>query len=41
MNKEPLQAETILLEDIDVGDELSRTLLIEYYSDTQGSLYSP
>ncbi|MCH8262968.1 MAG: hypothetical protein IIA77_07995 [Proteobacteria bacterium] len=41
MNKEPLQAETIQLEDIDVGDELSRTLLIEYYSDTQGSLYSP
>jgi len=41
MNKEPLQVETILLDGIGAGDELSMTLLIEYYSDKQGSLYPP
>jgi len=41
MDKEHLQAEYILLEGIDAGDELSKILLIEYYSDAQGPLYSP
>ena len=41
MNKEPLQAETILLDGIGAGDELSITLLIEYYNDKQRPLYSP
>ncbi len=41
MNKEPLQAETILLDGIGAGDELSMTLLIEYYNDKQRPLYSP
>jgi len=41
MNKEPLQAEYILLDGIGAGDELSMTLLIEYYSDKQGPLYPP
>ncbi len=41
MNKEPLQVETILLDGIGAGDELSMTLLIEYYNDKQRPLYSP
>lgn len=41
VEKEPLQAENILLDGINSGDELSRQLLIEYYSDEQGPLYSP
>ena len=41
MNKEPLQAETILLDGIGAGDELSMTLLIEYYNDKQRPLYPP
>ena len=41
MYKEPLQAEYILLDGIGAGDELSMTLLIEYYSDKQGPLYPP
>ena len=41
VEKEPLQAEVILLDGIESGDDLSRKLLIEYYSDEQGSLYSP
>lgn len=41
VEKEPLQAEVILLEGIKAGDDLSLQLLIEYYSDEQGPLYSP
>jgi len=41
INKEPLRAEYILIDGIGAGDELSMTLLIEYYSDKQGPLYSP
>ncbi len=41
VEKEPLQAEIILLDGIKSGDDSSRKLLIEYYSDEQGSLYSP
>jgi TPR repeat protein len=41
MDKEPLQAEYILLEGIGAGDDLSKILLIEYYSDALGPLYSP
>ena len=41
VEKEPLQAEVILLDGIKSGDDSSRKLLIEYYSDEQGSLYSP
>ena len=40
VEKEPLQAEYILLEGVESGDNLSRQLLIEYYSDKQGPLYS-
>ena len=40
VEKEPLQAEYILLEGISAGDEISRALLIEYYSDQQGPLFS-
>jgi TPR repeat protein len=38
---EPLQAEYILQEGIKAGDETSKALLIEYYSDQNGPLYSP
>ena len=41
VEKEPLQAEYILLEGIKAGDETSKALLIEYYSDQNGPLYSP
>ena len=41
VEKEPLQAEVILLNGIKSGDDSSSKLLIEYYSDEQGSLYSP
>jgi TPR repeat protein len=41
VEKEPLQAEYILLEGIKAGDETSKTLLIEYYSDQNGPLYAP
>ncbi len=41
VEQEPLQAEIILLDGIASGDDLSRQLLIEYYSDEQGLLYSP
>ncbi len=41
VEKEPLQAEYILLEGIKAGDETSKTLLIEYYSDENGPLYDP
>ncbi len=40
VEKEPLQAECILLEGISTGDEISRALLIEYYGDQQGPLFS-
>ena len=41
VDKEPLQAEYILQEGIKSGDETSKALLIEYYSDQNGPLYSP
>jgi TPR repeat protein len=41
VEKEPLQAENILLDGIKSGDDLSKQLLLEYYSDEQGPLYSP
>jgi len=40
VEKEPLQAENILLEGISAADEASRALLVEYYSDQQGPLFS-
>jgi len=40
VEKEPLQAECILLEGISAGDEISRALLVEYYGDQQGPLFS-
>jgi len=40
VEKEPLQGESILLEGINAGDAASRALLIEYYSDQQGLLFS-
>jgi uncharacterized protein len=41
VDKEPMQAEAILLDGVDAKDDLSKTLLIEYYNDQQGPLYSP
>ncbi len=41
VDKEPLQAEYILQEGIKAGDEASGALLIEYYGDQNGPLYSP
>ena len=41
VEKEPLQTEIILPDGIKSGDDVSRQLLIEYYSDEQGPLYSP
>jgi len=41
VDKEPLQAEYILQEGIKAGDEASKALLLEYYSDQKGPLYSP
>ncbi len=41
VEKEPLQAEYILQEGIKSGDEASKVLLIEYYSDQNGPLYAP
>jgi len=41
VDKEPLQAEYILQEGIKAGDETSKALLIEYYSDQNGPLYAP
>ena len=41
VEKEPLQAEYILQEGIKAGDETSKALLVEYYSDQNGPLYSP
>lgn len=40
VEKEPLQTEYILLEGINAEDAASRALLIEYYSDQQGPLFS-
>jgi len=40
VEKEPLQTEYFLLEGINAGDAASRALLIEYYSDQQGPLFS-
>ncbi len=40
VEKEPLAAESILLDGIASGDTLSRELLIEYYEDEQGPLFS-
>ncbi len=40
VEKEPLQAECILLEGISAADAASRALLIEYYGDQQGPLFS-
>jgi len=36
-----LQAEYILQEGIKAGDETSKALLVEYYSDQDGPLYAP
>lgn len=41
VEKEPLQAEYILLEGIKAGDKISRALLVEYYNDQNGPLYNP
>jgi TPR repeat protein len=41
VEKEPLQAEYILQEGIKAGDETSKAMLIEYYSDQNGPLYAP
>lgn len=41
VEREPLIAEDILIAGINSGDDLSWQLLIEYYSDEQGTLYSP
>ena len=41
VEKEPLQAEYILQEGINSGDEASKVLLIEYYSNQNGPLYAP
>jgi TPR repeat protein len=41
VEKEPLQAEYILQEGIKAGDETSKALLVEYYSDQNGPLYDP
>jgi len=41
VDKEPLQAEYILQEGIKAGDETSKALLVEYYSDQNGPLYDP
>lgn len=41
VEKEPLTAESILLDGVASGDDLSRKLLLEYYADEQGPLYSP
>ncbi len=41
VEKEPWQAEYILQEGVKAGDETSKNLLIEYYSDQNGPLYDP
>ncbi len=41
VEKEPWQAEYILQEGVKAGDEASKNLLIEYYSDQNGPLYDP
>ncbi len=41
VEKEPLQAEYILQEGVKAGDETSKALLVEYYSDQNGPLYDP